>query len=235
MLEKDKDQIQFLVYSAPEPVKFFEFSAQKIKHYFSFFPLLILLLLLLLLYLAFFQKPFPSSQKGYSEKTEISIQEQTELKAELSELRSGYLKLQEKLLVQQAADDDGLWFGPIRKPYAFQNLLANQLLRLEALNIEKSDKQLKVRFNLVNNGSEDKKVSGYLFLVHYFNQGLEVYPVFDPTALSEGVRFDKGESFAVSRLRPVEAIFSVKSNTRVIFYAFSREGDLLMKSDLPLK
>jgi hypothetical protein len=61
--------------------------------------------------------------------------------------------------------------------------------------------------------------------------GVVAYPPEGNAAAAEGLKFSLGEPFAVSRLRPTNALFSATpagEAVRFLIYIFSREGDLLL-------
>ena len=107
--------------------------------------------------------------------------------------------------------------------------------------VEKTDvismgNKIQLYFELVNQTKDNSKITGYVFVIMKYNDKFVFYP---KTATLEDnllITFNRGESFAMSRLRKVEnAIFdSPKQNTILYFkiLIFSRTGDLLYKSML---
>jgi hypothetical protein len=137
-----------------------------------------------------------------------------------------------KLSTQGVAELD-VWLGPVKKPYALQDLTAKKLLKIENLTLEDGAGKRVLRFNLINTGSELERVTGHIFAFQIDSRGLSPYPAMTQQEWLEGIRYNKGESFAVARLRPVEAPFPpADAEARFLVVVFNREGDLLIRQEL---
>jgi hypothetical protein len=136
-------------------------------------------------------------------------------------------------LSTQGAPEIDIWLGPIKKPYALQNLTTKKLLKVENTTLEDSAGKRVLRFQLINTGSELERVTGHVFVFQIDSRGLAPYPAMTQQEWLEGIRYNKGESFAVARLRPVEAPFPpADSEARFLVVVFNREGDLLIRQEL---
>src|SRR5690606_32601507 len=90
-----------------------------------------------------------------------------------------------------------------------------------------------LRFNLINAGQESDRITGHIFVFQIDSRGMAPYPAMTNQEWSEGIRYNKGESFAVSRLRPVEAPFPpADAEAKFMVLVFNREGDLLVRQEL---
>jgi hypothetical protein len=155
-----------------------------------------------------------------------------DLEAELKALQTAQKALQLKLSTQGVAELD-VWLGPVKKPYALQDLTAKKLLKIENLTLEDGAGKRVLRFNLINTGSELERVTGHIFAFQIDSRGLSPYPAMTQQEWLEGIRYNKGESFAVARLRPVEAPFPpADAEARFLVVVFNREGDLLIRQEL---
>jgi hypothetical protein len=140
--------------------------------------------------------------------------------------------LQDKMTASLTSEVD-VWIGPVKKPYALQDLRAKKLLRTESIVLEDIAGKRVLKFNLINNGADADRVYGHVFVFQIDSRGQSAYPAMTNQEWIEGIRFNKGESFAVSRLRPVEASFPPADNdARFLIVIFNREGDLILRQVL---
>ncbi|MFO0000002.1 MAG: hypothetical protein ACK559_02640, partial [bacterium] len=98
-----------------------------------------------------------------------------DLEAELKALQTAQKALQLKLSTQGVAELD-VWLGPVKKPYALQDLTAKKLLKIENLTLEDGAGKRVLRFNLINTGSELERVTGHIFAFQIDSRGLSPYP-----------------------------------------------------------
>ncbi|MEX1098935.1 MAG: hypothetical protein WEB87_00830, partial [Bacteriovoracaceae bacterium] len=80
----------------------------------------------------------------------------------------------------------------------------------------------------LNNLVDDEKLSGYITIVQYADNQAQVYPRYELSIENNKLDFSKGESFVVSRFRPVIAEFE-KPDTLTVWYKvfiFTRSGNL---------
>ena len=168
----------------------------------------------------------PSMPRLSQEETRIQ-----ELETDLQTMEKSMAAVTAKLNGGVNTESD-IWLGPIKRPYALQDLTSKNILRIEEITLESDNAHQVMRFNLVNARAESQKVMGHVFVFQLHSQGMGVYPAPKVEELAQGIRFDAGESFSVSRLRPVEAPFPPTTNSRFLVLVFSREGDLLIRQEL---
>jgi hypothetical protein len=229
MLEKEQSDLQFIVNDSPDPPRLVVMPKAQLRQLTTYAPLALVATTLLLLAIGWWWGPrsrtaLPQALDGSAERIRALEQEASALKASLQQMQT-------KIASAGRAGTES-WLGPIRRPFASQDLTAKKLLRLEDLRVVAQGDNTAIRFNLVSNQGESEKVSGHLFIVQYRAGGMGLYPVAPAEAFAQGVRFDIGETFAVSRLRPVEATFPTYPGARHVFLAFSREGDLLVNQEI---
>lgn len=236
MIEKEQKDLHFILHDSPEPPRLLVVSKRTLKGFTVFLPLLISLILLILLTFAWFHSPsmtkdlrdinLPSLPQLSKEERKIQ-----ELQEELQELQVTNQTITQKLSTSGATETE-LWLGPIKRPYAIQDLTAKKMLQLDELILDTDVNRQTLKFNLVNTGPESQRVTGHIFVLQIHKAGLGIYPQPKAESLIQGIRFDEGESFAVSRLRPVEASFNPIKDSRFVVVIFNREGDLLVKQEL---
>jgi hypothetical protein len=123
---------------------------------------------------------------------------------------------------------------PVFKATAgYQDLTAKSFAQIESIESDIKENEIIFRFNIVNGQAGDKKLSGHIFILMKSKGQVNIYPQFseDP---SEGLsEYTNGETFTVSRFRPVEASFMrPKDNKDNLYFQvilFNRAGDLILK------
>lgn len=236
MIEKEQKNLHFILHDSPEPPRLLVVSKKTLKGFTVFLPLLISFILLSLLAFAWFHSPSMTRDIGnlnLPSLPQLSKEEQRikELEGELQELQITNQTITQKLGTGPTAESD-LWLGPIKRPYAIQDLTAKKVLQIEELTLDSDANRQILRFNLINTGPETNRATGYIFVLQMIKNGLEIYPQPKMESLIQGIRYDEGESFAVSRLRPVEASFTPIKDSRFMVIIFNREGDLMVKQEI---
>jgi hypothetical protein len=232
MIEKKSDHIQIILNDHPEPVRLLVISKKRLKRFLITTPLLAITVLFMMSALLWW--------RGVALPTSIQIpnlptpnQDRVkELEATVADLEASQLKLQEKLNQTNAAESD-IWLGPVKKPYALQNLTGKNNLRIENISLDDKAGKRVLKFQLVNAVPDSDRITGHIFIYQIDSRGLSSYPAMTKTEWLEGIRYNKGETFAVSRLRPVEASFPPADNdARFLVLIFNREGDLLIRQEI---
>jgi len=233
MLHKDSSDIQLILHDHPEPPRLLVIKKSTLKRFLIIVPLLFAFALVAVAVLALGWKTphvgAPTISTRPSETPREDTPDDSEAAAELKALKAAQVSMQEKLALTHPTEVEA-WLGPVKRPYALQDLTSKNLLRLENLTLEDGGGKRVLRFNLINAGEPSERVTGHVFVFQIDNRGLSPYPAMTPQELLEGIRYNKGESFAVARLRPVEAPFPPSdTDARFLVLVFNREGDLLVR------
>jgi hypothetical protein len=236
MIEKESSDIHIILHDHPEPPRLLVISKNSLRRFLITLPLGIVAVVALSLGLGLWWKTpqvtgqvrLPSLPGTY----ETTSNNSSDAEAELRAVKLAQVAMQNKL-AQTTTTESELWLGPVKKPYALQDLTAKNPLKLESIALEDGAGKRVLRFNLINTGSPEDRVTGHVFVFQVDNRGLAPYPAMTAQELLEGIRYNKGESFAVARLRPVEAPFPpADSDSRFLVIVFNREGDLLIRQEL---
>jgi hypothetical protein len=235
MLHKDSSEIQLILHDHPEPPRLLVIKKNTLKRFLVVIPLLFALAFLAVAVLALGWKtpqlsvPKVNIRTTETPRTTTDEPPDSEVAAELKAIKSAQVAMQEKLALTHPSEVE-VWLGPVKRPYALQDLTAKNLLKLENIALEDGGGKRVMRFNLINAGEPTERVTGHIFVFQIDNRGLSPYPAMTPQELLEGIRYNKGESFAVARLRPVEAPFPPSdTDARFLVLVFNREGDLLVR------
>lgn len=233
MIEKESANIHIILHDHPEPPRILVVPKLALKRFLVTLPLGIVGLIALSLGLGLWWKtPQVTGQVRLPSLPGTTESTSSDAEAELKALKLAQVAMQNKL-AQTTSTESELWLGPVKKPYALQDLTAKSPLKLDSIALEDGAGKRVLRFNLINIGSPEDRVTGHVFVFQVDNRGLAPYPAMTAQELLEGIRYNKGESFAVARLRPVEAPFPpADSDSRFLVIVFNREGDLLIRQEL---
>ena len=114
-------------------------------------------------------------------------------------------------------------------PLGFQDLRNIQQAKLENLTNDSAKEKVLFKFDILNNKKNNDKLAGFITVVQYHKDGISFYPHYDLSIDSPSLVFSKGESFVVSRFRPVVAEFKKPKGSLVWYkiFIFSHAGDLI--------
>lgn len=232
MLQKPATDLHLIVHDHPEPPRLLIIPKRRLVRFFVVVPTLVVLLAATALFAVGWSRLRAIEVPLATVALDPQADQLRELEQEIQGLREGHQALQQKL-TDTAASEVDVWLGPVKRPYALQDLTAKKILRLENLSLENSANKRVLRFHLINDGIVLERVTGHVFVFQIDGRGLAPYPAMTTTEWVEGIRFNKGESFAVARLRPVEAPFPpADKDARFLVLVFNREGDLLIRQEL---
>jgi hypothetical protein len=233
MIEKKSDFIDIIVHDGPGPTRYLSLSKKKIKSFLYLAPLASLSIFFFLIFLLWwkgFTLPQLISVPKLPSAEEIKIQE---LEKHIIALETSQLSIQEKLALSDVKTDFDVWLGPVKKPYGAQNLVNLQSLKIENITSEEKNNRRILKFSLTHAQPERERIMGHIFVLQIDHRGMTSYPAITHQEWLDGIRYNKGESFAVSRLRPVEASFPIGDNdAHFLILIFNREGDLLIRQEL---
>jgi hypothetical protein len=232
-IQKNGDEVSIVIYDAPLPPKYFRLTRNFIKTLFIVIPSLFILLLF-----SFFlwglsdrledtsHTDFPSVISNSSNKIDV-------LKKEIKTLKESNKLLSFKLSqVPSNIEASDPYLSVIRKPYGMQVLTSENRVKLEQFEFSFDSYKVNLKFQIIN--SYSTKVTGYIMAFMISEGGLAGYPKEINSSIPEGVKFNSGEPFSVSSLRPTNLeFFHTLKNTEVRFivYVFSRDGDLLLMKE----
>ncbi len=237
MLQKPAKDLHLILRDHPEPPRLLVIPKGRLVRFFILIPSLIVALIAAAV-LSFTWGRLKTIDVPLAK---VSLEPQSdrinELEQELQGLREGHVALQKKL-TETAVSEVDVWLGPVKRPYALQDLTAKKILRLENIQLDSGANKRVLRFHLINDGVILERVTGHVFVFQIDGRGMAPYPAMTEAEWIDGIRYNKGESFAVARLRPVEAPFPpADKDARFLVLVFNREGDLLIRQEIsgPLK
>ncbi len=113
-----------------------------------------------------------------------------------------------------------------------KNLTNNSFLKTKDMDVKVDARSISLVFSFINTHPQNEKISGYFIVSMQSKSGILFYPQNIFNKESGSAQFSQGESFMISRLRPVDANFTkITENIKDLtfkIYVFNRTGDLLM-------
>lgn len=159
-------------------------------------------------------------------------QKSSEMLKENEELKQLSTQLQEELASSASkSTPEHLWpmtlFRASAQEVKAESIPSFSIEDAEAFN---SDKGINFRFNIVNLSKDGQKLSGHIFVLMKQSNSIHVFPANAFAEDDAQLPFNKGESFATTKFRPVEANFPVPSHSGKLLFKvliFSRTGNLI--------
>jgi hypothetical protein len=229
-IQKDGGEVAIVIYDAPFPPKYFRITKKFLNTLFVVIPIFFVVLLS-----GFFlwglsdrledtpTPELPSVISNSSNKIDV-------LKKEIKMLKDSNKLLAFKISqVPTVLEANDPYLSVIKKPYGMQIFTAENRIKLEQFEFSQETDKVSLKFQIINSFSS--KVTGYVTIFMISESGLNIYPKEANQTISEGVKFNSGEPFSVSRLRPTNAEFLNRpksGDVRFVIYIFSRDGDLLL-------
>jgi len=157
----------------------------------------------------------------------------SDLKRQVSQLLTLNKDFEKKL---SSTSTEGIKFTSLAlfKPVQGQeDLSTTPALTIDDIGFDRSDKNLKIKFNIINQTKNGRKLAGYIHILMSSTSKILLYPAKEIASEDMLISYNQGESFAFSRLRHVNADFDLSGfdEHKVLFkiLVFSRTGDLLYK------
>jgi hypothetical protein len=115
-----------------------------------------------------------------------------------------------------------------------QDLTRTPNLAVENIDPIISGNRIQLKFNIINQTKNNKKLAGYIFVLMKNGNAISIFPENSIQKNVFKIKFNSGESFATQRFRPVDNVYfsySPGKNSDFLFKVliFSRTGDLLYK------
>jgi hypothetical protein len=231
-IQQSGQEVSIVIYDSPLPPRYIRFSKKFIRTLFIVTPVVVGIVIISLLAALLTPKikevPTPRIPTILSQ----DDSKFSELEKEVKSLRESNRLIQEKLTDKNngnSIQEEPFLMG-IKKPYGMQNLISENRVALDQFEYVLSQNKSNLKFQIISTNPENR-VSGHVIVFMISKSGAIAYPEEANSSLNSGIKFSMGEPFAVSRLRPTNAEFSLRptgDEIKFLIYIFSREGDLLL-------
>ena len=228
-IQENSNDVSIIIYDSPYPPRYFKITKNFVKIVFFVVPILFVSALVSMFFWGLSDRlqntnppEVPSFITNSANKIDV-LKKEIKLLKDSNHLLS--LKLSQVPSVSEVGDP---FLSVIKKPYGMQVFTKENRVKIGSLQFEKSMDSIGIKFNVLNNFSA--KVSGHILVFLVSEDGLVGYPAKINQYFIEGVRFNLGETFSVSRLRPTYANFlnfPQEGQVKFVIYIFNRDGDLL--------
>lgn len=240
MEEAKKDKLSFILYKNKNVPRFYEVEKGSFRLFLYGLPIVTIISILISASLLVYFKQIREMAKR---KEPAIILELKNKSLALQERVEEVLKtnsILEKKLVTGASDSGLNTMSLFKVPPGQVDLTKSPDLAVDTESIESRQDNgvYTLKFNLQNNSKAQEKIAGHIFVIMKTNNSHDFYPkdVFEENEMQ--MDFNKGEYFATSRFRPVDAKFRMpEKSTSALFkvLVFSRTGDLMLKQIISRK
>lgn len=229
MIQDPSKDLTLIVYNTPKPPRYLKINKKLLKLLLFLVPLLLIVALLFSLSTSLYMKNKLESARSQEPAIISSLRSD---KAELATQVTSLKKVNQELTRKISAGVDTAPASALAlfaTPIGYQDLTEREMSKLESMSANFKEDKVEFRFDLLNNLDNDEKLAGYITIVQYAGNQLEVYPAEDLSIENNKLDFSMGESFVVSRFRPVIAEFN-KPEALTVWYKvfiFDRSGNLM--------
>ncbi|WP_127715763.1 hypothetical protein [Halobacteriovorax sp. HLS] len=234
MTTKSTNKLSFLLYDKKKGPIFLTTNKALLK--FTFYVLPIITMICLVVVIAgsvYFKQIAEMARRKEPEIIKELKGKNLALSAQLEEIAE-LNKLFEKKL--SSTDTSGIKLSTLslfRAVPSQEDLSSQPLLSLDNTKFDISENKLNLKFDIVNQTTDGRKLSGYIHIQLATTNRMIFYPENEIASEDMLLSYNQGESFAFSRLRHVSANFDLTgfkdSKALIKIIVFSRTGDVLFK------
>lgn len=229
MIHKPTDDFTLIIYNSPKPPRFIKINKKLINLLVISIPILLVLSLFFSLSSSVYMKTKLENVKSKEPKIIASLKtERDELRSELKRLESNVKELTTKISMG-SSNLASATLDLFATPLGYTDETDLSKVKLENISTNIKDNDLEFRFDLLNNLENGEKLAGYVTIIQFSENQMQVYPNYELTIENNRLIYSKGESFTVSRFRPVIAPFKKPDGLNAWYkiFIFSRTGNLM--------
>jgi len=234
MSTKSSKKLSFLLYDDQKGPVFISTDKRKLKFVLYFLPIVtILSLLIIIAGSVYFKQIREMARRKEPATIKILKSKNIELTSQVVELKKINTSFEKKLSAGTAGSTKFATLSLFRPTAGQQDLSSTPVLSIEEPQLSRIDSSLTMKFDIINQTKESRKLAGYIHIIMSTPNKMSFYPLKEIGSEDMLISYNQGESFAFSRLRHVVATFDTKGTTapKALFkiLIFSRTGDLLFK------
>jgi hypothetical protein len=233
MIQDPSKEVTLIIYDTPKPPKYIKINKVLMKSLIFFIPLIVIISIGFSMLTSVYMKQ--KLETARSQEPEIILGLRAQTKKLTSEVEA--LKITKEELITKISsggatnsnDDIQSLVNLFSVPIGFEDKRNSIQAKLENMSNENFTEKVLFKFDILNNKIDKSKLAGYISIVQYHKDGVSFYPSYNLSPENPNLIFSKGESFVVSRFRPVVAEFP-KPKGSVAWYKifiFSHTGNLL--------
>jgi len=230
-IQNPSKDLTLIVYNSPKPPKYIKINKGLMRSLIIAIPILVITSIIFSIITSVYMKQKLETAKSHEPEVIIQLREETGiLKSETEALKKVNEALMQK--ISKGANVDASLSGLLAlfaAPIGFTDSRGLERTKIENMSNSVLGNKVIFKFDLLNNTGAGKRLSGYITIIQHHYSGLSVYPAHDIKMDSPQLQYSEGESFVVSRFRPVIAEFPKPLGSTVWYkiFIYSRTGDLL--------
>lgn len=229
MIQDPAKDLTLIVYNTPKPPRYLKINKRLLKVLLFTVPLLLIVALLFSLSTSLYMKKRLDTARSQEPAIITSLrQEKLALNEQLIALKKTNSELTRKI----SAGSETVVASTLdlfATPLGYQDKTEQEMAKLENMSANFKKNKIEFRFDLLNNLNNDEKLAGFITIAQFAGNNLQIYPAYDLSIEENKLNFAKGESFVVSRFRPVIAEFDKPASLSVWYkvFIFDRSGNLM--------
>ena len=229
MIHDPSKDLTLIVYNTPKPPRYLKINKRLLRLLLFAIPMLLIVSLLFSLSTSVYMKKTLDTARSQEPVIIASLKnDKAELAKQVVTLSALNKNLTKKISAgsaQTPASALALFVTPL----GYQDFTEKEMVKLESMSANFKKDKVEFRFDLLNNLDNDEKLAGYITIVQFAGNAMEYYPAYDLSLENNRLDYSQGESFVVSRFRPVIAEFSKPSSLTAWYkiFIFDRSGNLL--------
>lgn len=231
MIQDPSKDLTLIVYNTPKPPRYIKVNKKLMSSLVFAIPFLVVFSVSFSIFISYYMKrKIDLVQSQEPEKIMKLKATQVELSQKISLLEASNAELTKKISAGPATGSQKGILGLLATPLGFEDKRSLEKTKIDNFSNQISKKKMTFKFDIINNQKEGQKLAGYITIIQYHSYGINVYPDQPLAKENHLIKYSSGESFNVSRFRPVIADFPIPGNSASVWYKifiFSRTGNLL--------
>jgi hypothetical protein len=233
MIQDPSKEVTLIIYDTPKPPKYIKINKILMRSLIFFIPLIVIMSIGFSMFTSVYMKT--KLEEARSQEPEI-IQnlrvQNSKLTSQVDLLQATKVELISKISTggsDNTSTEIQTLVNLFLIPLGFEDKRDEIQAKLENINNDNLSGKVLFKFDILNNKKDKSKLSGHISILQYHKDGVSFYPNYNLSPDKPNLIFSKGESFVVSKFRPVVAEFS-KPKGSVVWYKifiFSHTGNLL--------
>jgi hypothetical protein len=233
MIQDPSKEVTLIIYDTPKPPKYIKINKILMKSLIFFIPLIVIISIGFSMLTSVYMKQ--KLEQARSQEPEIILNLRAENKKLLT--KTATLEKTKVELITKISSGGANSANPeiqnlvnlFSIPIGFEDKRNFLQAKLENMSNDNLSDKVLFKFDILNNKTDKSKLAGFISIVQYHKDGISFYPNYNLSPENPNLIFSKGESFVVSRFRPVVAEFP-KPKGSVVWYKifiFSHTGNLI--------
>lgn len=229
MIQEPSKDLTLVIYNTPKPPKYIKINKGLMRSLTFIIPFVLFFSIAFSVFTSVYSKKKLEEVKNKEPETILKLEdEKVKLKDQIFALEQTNEDLTQKVAKGATTSDSSL--ALFSQPLGYENLLSKDLAKIENMTFQESGQKIIFKFDLLNNTPESDRLAGYIAIIEYTESGMAFYPAMNFLDDALVLDYSSGESFVISKFRPVIAEFDKKVNqqsARFKIFIFSRTGNLL--------